>query len=67
MIKNIILTIFLLAWSIVTFAQETTYDAKSDPIKDRTSGMGSVVIIPFEDRMYMSDADAPIATKTKRV
>ena len=46
------------------FAQEKTYGGSEMTREDRRSGLGSLVIIPFEDRMYMSDADGPIGRET---
>ncbi len=45
-------------------AQEKTYGVDGEGLLERRGQMGSVVIIPFEDKMYMSDADNPIGRET---
>jgi len=45
-------------------AQETTYGGKEEGLVKMHSGLGSLVIIPFSNRMYLSDADNPIGRET---
>lgn len=45
-------------------AQETTSGAGKENLVRKSGSLGSLVIIPFENRMYLSDADAPIGRET---
>ena len=58
------LILLLLLTAPWLLAQEKTYGGKEDGMVTMRSGLGSLVIIPFEDRMYLSDADAPIGRET---
>lgn len=57
----IILFLFL---TEISYSQEKTYSSKEEILIERRPGIGKLVIIPFEDKMYMSDADAPIGKET---
>lgn len=46
------------------FGQHRTYNRNEDGLLDKRGGLGSLVIIPFRDKMYMSDADDPIGRET---
>ena len=48
-----------LGWS-----QEKTYRFGDESLIEAKGLLGSLVIIPFEDKMYMSDADNPIGRET---
>lgn len=64
MLKKItLLSISLIVGSLV-FSQETTYGGTKVDLVKKAGSLGSLVIIPFEDRMYLSDADAPIGRET---
>ena len=52
----------LLAHSSV--AQEKTYGGRQDNMVKLHNALGTIVIVPFEDRMYLSDADAHIGRET---
>lgn len=58
--------IAVFAFSLVTCvqAQEKTYGGKSENLLEMRGGLGSLAIIPFEDKMYMSDVDATIGNQT---
>ncbi len=58
------LLIFFLLISTATFAQEKTYGVDDNRLRHGDAGMGTLVVIPFEDGMYLSDADAPIGKET---
>ena len=64
MIKHIsLLIISLFSWALL-FSQETTYGGTKEDLVKKAGALGSLVIIPFENRMYLSDADAPIGRET---
>lgn len=57
--------IFLLVSSFqFIYGQEKTYGAGKEGLMEKRGGLGSLVIIPFEDKMYLSDADASIGKET---
>ena len=60
-IRNLIF-LLILAISFKAFSQETT---KGDVAKNNISDKKSVLIIPFEPRLYISDIDNQIATKNE--
>ena len=59
-----IIVILLLSIPFITNAQEKTYGGKEEGLVKMHSGLGSLVIIPFSNRMYLSDADSPIGRET---
>jgi hypothetical protein len=59
-----IITLFLVALPFFVNAQEKTYGGKEEGLVKMHSGLGSLVIIPFSNRMYLSDADNPIGRET---
>ena len=61
---NRILLLSFVFMCVTASAQEKTYGVDDDRMRHRDATMGSLVIIPFEDGMYMSDADAPIGRET---
>jgi hypothetical protein len=62
--KRLLLSIFLLSSIQVLYGQHKTYGVGEEGLLDKRGGLGSLVIIPFRDKMYMSDADDPIGRET---
>lgn len=56
--------LFFLVIALKSYSQEKTYGSKEETLIEKRAGIGKLVIIPFEDKMYMSDADAPIGKET---
>lgn len=56
--------LFLLFLTGIGYSQEKTYSSNDETLIESRAGIGKLVIIPFEDKMYMSDADAPIGKET---
>lgn len=48
----------------VAAAQDKTYSPERKLLTESEGGLGSMVIIPFEDKMYLSEADAVIGMET---
>ena len=59
-----IIGIILVTLPFLANAQEKTYGGNEDGLVKMHSGLGSLVIIPFSNRMYLSDADNPIGRET---
>lgn len=62
--KKCLLIVLLGCMSNISVAQEKTYGVDDKSFVRRGNTMGSLVILPFEDAMYQSDADAPIGRET---
>lgn len=62
--KAYLLSFSILISSLFAFTQEKTYGGSEEVLSERKGGLGRMAIIPYEDRMYMSDADAPIGRET---
>lgn len=62
--KHLLSSLFLALLLSSVFAQEKTYGVDADGFVRKSGGLGSLVILPFEDGMYQSDADAPIGRET---
>jgi hypothetical protein len=60
--KKLILCLFATASLVTAFAQSTTTGDASDPV---ISGKNSVLVIPFESKMYLSDIDRDLAQKNE--
>lgn len=61
--KQLLILCFLFH-SLLLIAQEKTYGGKEEQLVKLHNSLGSMVIVPFEDRMYLSDADGPIGRET---
>jgi hypothetical protein len=64
MLKKCLIFCLVLFLAHTSNAQETTYGDKEESLIKRSNALGSLVIIPFENRMYLSDADGPIGKET---
>ncbi len=60
--KKVIICLFAISSIITTFGQNTT---SGDPEKPITSDKPSVLIVPFESKMYLSDIDKDLALKNE--
>ena len=62
--RRIPIILLFAIYSSSSFAQEKTFKMEDNSMLEKRGLLGSLVIIPFEDKMYMSDADAPIGRET---
>jgi hypothetical protein len=60
--KKLILCLLATASMLVSFAQSTTTGDATEPV---ITGKNSVLVIPFESKMYLSDIDRDLAKKNE--